>query len=173
MCWNLCFTVTETLKERVQFGFCKERGQWFWSPDSFIWIHVSRLLVPSGLEKNKVPNADDIATIQFLAKQQIRVQYPVSPCPVCKFMKCNSCFIIIKCIGSVICAACTWHFTRNSCYYALYFRYNGEVHGWEREHLWAATVQRVASSRCSCHCNVQGLQSHSASIKKRNGKYIA
>ena len=33
---------------RAQFGFCKERDQWFWSPDSFIWIHVSRLLVPAG-----------------------------------------------------------------------------------------------------------------------------
>ena len=81
--------IVETLPMRAQFGFCKERDQWFWSPDSFIWIHVSRLLVPAGAEKDKVPQQDDIEVIQFLAKQQINVQNPVTPCPVCKSSMCN------------------------------------------------------------------------------------
>ena len=43
-----------TLDNPVEFGFCKERGEWFWSHDSVAWTHVTRLRVPIGPEENKV-----------------------------------------------------------------------------------------------------------------------
>ena len=78
------FWYLERLVEPIEFGFCKERGEWFWSVDSFTWIHVSRLFVPSGDNKNKVPRDEDVQMIRSLARQQRLATRPVSPCPVCE-----------------------------------------------------------------------------------------
>ena len=77
--------LSERLQDPVSFSYCKERGEWFWTVDNFSWIHVTRLFVPSGVNKNKVPRDEDVRVIRSLAMQQLNVTRPVSPCPVCKF----------------------------------------------------------------------------------------